>query len=73
MSLQPSAISGNGWQYYSTCVCGGIRKYKYRHPDKPGYELEWWVKVFQFKVTYKNKSVTRPLKIAEMDKTLKEL
>ena len=50
MIQTPQALIDNGWNYYEKCRCQRILKYKYRHPGKPGLELEWWVKYFQFKI-----------------------
>lgn len=73
MIQTPKALTDNGWNYYEKCRCQRILKYKYRHPGKPGLELEWWVKYLQFKITEKNKTKIPLTKIGELDNTLKNL
>ena len=69
----PIALTNNGWNFYEKCRCQNILKYKYRHPDKPGMQLEWWVKYYQFKITEKNKTKIPPTKIGELDNILKNI
>ena len=44
-----------GWNFWEKCRCGGVLKWKYRHPGKPGLELEWWIKYYQFRITDRRK------------------
>jgi hypothetical protein len=69
----PEAIVNHGWQYKESCRCGGVLKYKYTHPDKPGLMLEWWVKYFQFRVM-DGRKIARPVdKIVNLEKVLSGL
>ena len=70
---EPAAIANNGWLFYEKCKCGGILKYKYRHPEKPGLQLEWWVKYFQFRITNYSKTKVQQTPIAKLEETLKPL
>jgi len=70
---EPEALARNGWASHEKCCCSGILKYKYRNPNYPGYEIEWWVKYAKFKI--KNGASTRlaPTPISKMETTLQEL
>ena len=74
MTTEPAALALNGWDFYEKCRCSGIMKRRYRSTAHPDLELEWWVKYGQFRITYRGSTTKVPLaKIAELDKTLKEL
>jgi len=32
-------LEANGWWMYHSCTCGGSRKEKFKHPNKPGIEM----------------------------------
>ena len=69
----PAAIADNGWELHDKCRCGGRLRYKYRHPDKPGYELEWIVKYFQFRILEGRKVHTPITNIKDLDTILSAL
>jgi hypothetical protein len=62
-----------GWHFYEKCRCGGVLKWKYRHPDKPGLELEWWLKYYQFQITERNKVKVPPTRIENLKTQLEQL
>lgn len=66
----PKAIAKYGWQFYEKCKCQRTLKYIYRHPDKPGLFLEWWVMVHQFRVMDGNMTKTPLASTADFDKVL---
>lgn len=70
---EPAAIANNGWLFYQKCKCGGILKQKYRHPDKPGLQLEWWVRYYQFKITQLSKTKIPQIPLSKLEDTLKNL
>lgn len=71
---EPPALAEYGWTFYEKCRCSGILKYKYRNPDHDGLELEWFVKYYQFRITYNGRQTKVPVtKIEDLDKILKAL
>jgi len=73
-SPEPSALALNNWKFYEKCRCSGIAKWKYRNAAFPDLELEWWVKHYCFRITYRGKSTKVPqTKIEKLDKILSEL
>jgi hypothetical protein len=73
MIVAPAALSEYGWYFHEKCRCGGILKWKFRHKDKPGYQLEWLVRYFQFKVMNGNSTAVGMTKIADLENVLKTL
>ena len=51
----PEIISSAGWVYFEKCRCGGILKYKFKHPAKKGLVLEWMVLYSKFRMVERNK------------------
>lgn len=69
----PPELTANGWQFYEMCRCSGVLKYKYRNTSLKGYEVEWWPRVYRFKVTHDNKTIRALEKMPKLDETLKGL
>lgn len=73
IAVQPQALADNGWVFHEKCRCQRVLKYKYRNPQLPGYEVEWWVKFYQFRIKEKAKTKVSLTKISLLDQTLKNL
>jgi hypothetical protein len=73
MIIAPEAITSNGWLLHEKCRCNNIRKYKFRHPEYPDLELEWWISYHQFKVMQGNTTKIPLTKIGQADSVLKSL
>lgn len=69
----PKALIDNGWYYEGVCVCSGTLKYKYRHPEKPALMVEWWVKLYSFRVMNGNMVKISPTPVKKMNDILKTL
>ncbi len=71
--IVPETITNNGWVFHEKCRCSGVRKYKFRHPQYPDLQLEWWISYGQFKIMNKNTTKIPLTKLSELDKIQKEL
>lgn len=71
----PASLAEYGWTLYDKCYCSGILKYKFRNvAQHPGLEVEWWVKYYQFRITYSGVTTKVPAtQIAKLEQTLKDL
>lgn len=68
-----TALVTDGWFLYEKCKCGGKLKHKYRHPDKTGYEVWWYPRLFQFKVFFNNKTIVPLSPIGQLTTKLNQV
>lgn len=71
--IEPTAIRTNGWFFIAKCRCGGILKYKYRHPQKKTLELHYWVKHKRFLIMEFSKTKIPLTAIDKIDDILKSV
>lgn len=72
--VEPTALAEKEWEFYEKCRCKNITKYKYRNKNFPDLELEWWIKLYRFRITYRGtKTKVKPTKITLLDTVLKDL
>lgn len=69
----PNAITDNGWYFYSKCTCGGILKHKFRHTNKPGLELHWYVRKDNFLIKSYNTIKVQLTPISNLQQILNDV
>jgi hypothetical protein len=69
----PEIITNVGWKYYEKCRCGGILKYKFRHEQKPGLTLEWFVLYAKFRIVERNKLKVPATALSKLEDVWKTL
>lgn len=70
--ITPEVIINDGWQFFESCRCGGILKYKYINTKHRNSVLEWWVKYDKFKILNGGKTIKEPTKLSLLEDYLKE-
>lgn len=69
----PEMITSAGLQYFEKCRCGGMLKYKFKHPQKNGYTVEWLVLYAKFKVVNRNKVIVAATPLSKFTETWQTL
>jgi hypothetical protein len=69
----PKPLIENGWKFNRECRCAHDKKYYYRNEKILLYEVVWFVKKYQFKVTKQGMTVVGLKPIGQLEVVLKAL